>query len=202
LRSAVPAMAKRDVRARTVPGFWTGVRQNRLILFVCCSCSSARIQTIVSSTKSRLRWSARCGAGLRRRLLSQGSHRPRAAATINCRDQLPTPCVFRRVARAVRVRSRRVRRNGLVRVRSCTTFRRHRTAVRDAADDRSCGHGRPLFQPIRALLFGALLFMLRATFFTTHWGWLRLCFCPRQFFGQNCRLCGVAGGLRRGGVQS
>jgi hypothetical protein len=32
----------------------------------------------------------------------------------------------------------------------------------------------PLFQPIRGLLFGALLFMLRETFFTTQWGWLRL----------------------------
>jgi hypothetical protein len=32
----------------------------------------------------------------------------------------------------------------------------------------------PLFQPIRGLLFGALLFMLRETFFATRWGWLRL----------------------------
>ena len=32
----------------------------------------------------------------------------------------------------------------------------------------------PLFQPIRGLLFGALLFMLRETFVSTHWGWLRL----------------------------
>jgi hypothetical protein len=32
----------------------------------------------------------------------------------------------------------------------------------------------PLFQPIRGLLFGALLFMLRETFFTTQWAWLRL----------------------------
>ena len=32
----------------------------------------------------------------------------------------------------------------------------------------------PLFQPIRGLLFGALLFMLREMFFSTQWGWLRL----------------------------
>jgi hypothetical protein len=32
----------------------------------------------------------------------------------------------------------------------------------------------PLFQPIRGLLFGALLFMLRDTFFARTWGWLRL----------------------------
>jgi hypothetical protein len=32
----------------------------------------------------------------------------------------------------------------------------------------------PLFQPIRGLLFGALLFLLRETFFATRWGWLRL----------------------------
>ena len=32
----------------------------------------------------------------------------------------------------------------------------------------------PLLQPIRGLLFGALLFMLRETFFATQWGWLRL----------------------------
>jgi hypothetical protein len=32
----------------------------------------------------------------------------------------------------------------------------------------------PLLQPIRGLFFGALLFMLRETFFTTPWGWLRL----------------------------
>lgn len=32
----------------------------------------------------------------------------------------------------------------------------------------------PLFQPIRGLLFGALLFMLRETFFATRRGWLRL----------------------------
>ena len=32
----------------------------------------------------------------------------------------------------------------------------------------------PLLQPIRGLLFGALLFMLRKTFFATQWGWLRL----------------------------
>jgi len=32
----------------------------------------------------------------------------------------------------------------------------------------------PLLQPIRGLLFGALLFILRETFFTTQWGWLRL----------------------------
>ena len=32
----------------------------------------------------------------------------------------------------------------------------------------------PLFQPIRGLIFGALLFMLRETFFATRWGWLRL----------------------------
>jgi hypothetical protein len=32
----------------------------------------------------------------------------------------------------------------------------------------------PLLQPIRGLLFGALLFVLRETFFTTQWGWLRL----------------------------
>ena len=32
----------------------------------------------------------------------------------------------------------------------------------------------PLFQPIRGLVFGALLFMLRETFFATRWGWLRL----------------------------
>jgi hypothetical protein len=32
----------------------------------------------------------------------------------------------------------------------------------------------PLFQPIRGLLFGALLVMLRETFFATRWGWLRL----------------------------
>ncbi len=31
-----------------------------------------------------------------------------------------------------------------------------------------------LFQPIRGLLFGALLFMLRETFFAVRWGWLRL----------------------------
>jgi hypothetical protein len=32
----------------------------------------------------------------------------------------------------------------------------------------------PLLQPIRGLLFGALLFMLRETFFSMQWGWLRL----------------------------
>ena len=32
----------------------------------------------------------------------------------------------------------------------------------------------PLLQPIRGFLFGALLFMLRETFFATQWGWLRL----------------------------
>jgi hypothetical protein len=32
----------------------------------------------------------------------------------------------------------------------------------------------PLFQPIRGLIFGALLYMLRETFFSTRWGWLRL----------------------------
>ncbi len=32
----------------------------------------------------------------------------------------------------------------------------------------------PLLQPIRGLLFAALLFMLRETFFTKPWGWLRL----------------------------
>ena len=32
----------------------------------------------------------------------------------------------------------------------------------------------PLLQPIRGLLFGALLFMLRHTFFATQWGWQRL----------------------------
>ncbi len=31
-----------------------------------------------------------------------------------------------------------------------------------------------LFQPIRGLVFGALLWMLRETFFATRWGWLRL----------------------------
>jgi hypothetical protein len=31
-----------------------------------------------------------------------------------------------------------------------------------------------LFQPIRGLIFGALLWMLRETFFATRWGWLRL----------------------------
>ena len=32
----------------------------------------------------------------------------------------------------------------------------------------------PLLQPIRGLVFGALLCMLRETFFATPWGWLRL----------------------------
>ena len=32
----------------------------------------------------------------------------------------------------------------------------------------------PLLQPIRGLLFGAMLFMLRETFFATRGGWLRL----------------------------
>jgi hypothetical protein len=32
----------------------------------------------------------------------------------------------------------------------------------------------PLFQPIRGFLLGALLYMLRDTFFTTRWGWVRL----------------------------
>jgi hypothetical protein len=32
----------------------------------------------------------------------------------------------------------------------------------------------PLLQPIRGLVFGAMLFMLRETFFATRWGWLRL----------------------------
>jgi hypothetical protein len=32
----------------------------------------------------------------------------------------------------------------------------------------------PLLQPIRGLLFGSLLYMLRETFFGTKWGWLRL----------------------------
>jgi hypothetical protein len=32
----------------------------------------------------------------------------------------------------------------------------------------------PLLQPIRGLILGAILFMLRETFFATQWGWLRL----------------------------
>ena len=32
----------------------------------------------------------------------------------------------------------------------------------------------PLLQPIRGLIFGALLFVLRETLFGTRWGWLRL----------------------------